>query len=160
MYHTPHTLLSLLPSPLSSFSYNWCEQLLHRSHPIIHPSHRCLFLQYLLLSSAIFFTLLISHLSPSLPPASLLSLHQAHFCSVYSPKLQLPNKVKPNPSSLGSTLSHPIWKSCFFPCGSGVLFTGDSCAGNGTGHRPDGQARGFNAYQAKSQPNVTRVKIV
>lgn len=33
--------------------------------------------------------------------------------------------------TLCSALSHPIWKSCFFPCGPGVLFTGDSRAGNG-----------------------------
>lgn len=86
------------------------------------------------------------------PPLPFLpSLHQEHFCSVYSPKLQLPNKVKPNRRSLGSELSHPIWKSCFFPCGPGVLFTGDSRAGNGTGHCLDGHAHGFYAYQANSQ---------
>lgn len=68
--------------------------------------------------------------SSSSPASFFLPLHQERFCSVYSPKLRLPNKVKPNPTSPASALSHPIWKSCFFPCGPGVLFTGDSRAGS------------------------------
>ena len=79
------------------------------------------------------------------------SLFQEHKnISVYSPKLLLPNKVKPNPRCLGLPLSHPIWKSCFFPCGSAVVFTRDLNTGRGTGHHPDGQAHGLNDYQANS----------
>lgn len=62
---------------------------------------------------------------PSFPPPGT-------FSSVYSPKLHFPNKVKVQLQRLcAQLLSHPIWKSCFFPCGPGVLFTGDSRAGNG-----------------------------
>lgn len=83
------------------------------------------------LLSAASFSLLDFHSSSSpLCLPFLPALHQEHFCSVYSPKLWLPNKVKPNLSSLSSAPSHPIWKS-FFPCVPGV-FTGVLHAGNCT----------------------------
>lgn len=67
---------------------------------ITHPLHRCLFSPVSSLSSS------------SIPPhhcaafllSLLSSLQQEHFCSVYSPKHRLPNKVKPSLSAPGSTL--------------------------------------------------------
>lgn len=124
-----------IPAVLSSSQWlMWAVVAPPRS--ITHPLYRCLFSPVSSLSSS------------SIPPhhcaafllSLLSSLQQEHFCSVYSPKHRLPNKVKPRLSAPGSTLSHPIWKSYFFPRGPGELFTGDGA---------DGQAHGFYAYRAK-----------
>lgn len=101
-----------------------CFEHLFPSHSVIHHFPSCL-LRFL----SVFLIHTNTHSNMTSTPSSF-PLPEI-FSSVYSPKLYLPNTVKLELQRLCSALSHPIWKSCFFPCGPGILFTGDSRAGNG-----------------------------